>query len=120
MRRWQGVALKGLELSSAGQIDRGIIIPEKDNVDRIIATLGLKEMSQSTLIRKLCAMSQHNPTRKAVFEFDKLVRSIYTLDYIRDPQLQRDVHRSQNCIEAYHQLRSAISQVGGEAADRHH
>ena len=66
------------------------------------------------LIRKLCALSQHNPTRKAVFEFDKLVRSIYTLDYIRDPQLQRDVHRSQNRIEAYHQLRSAISQVGGK------
>ena len=72
-----------------------MITPEKDNVDRIIATLGLKEMSQSTLIRKLCALSQQNPTRKAVFEFDKLVRSIYTLDYIRDPQLQRDVHRSQ-------------------------
>ena len=71
-------------------------------------------MSQSTLIRKLRALSQHNPTRKAVFEFERLVRSIYTLDYIRDPQLQRDVHRSQNRIEAYHQLRSAISQVGGK------
>ena len=33
-------------LSPAGQIDRGLITPEKDNVDRIIATLGLKEMSQ--------------------------------------------------------------------------
>jgi len=91
-----------------------LITPEKDNVDRIIATLGLKEMSQSTLIRKLCALSQHNPTRNVVFEIDTLVRSIYTLDYIRDPQLQRDVHRSQNRIEAYHQLRSAISQVGGK------
>jgi hypothetical protein len=28
--------------------------------------------------------------------------------------LQRDVNRSQNRIEAYHQLRSAISQVGGK------
>jgi hypothetical protein len=28
--------------------------------------------------------------------------------------LQRDVHRSQNRVEAYHQLRSAISQVGGK------
>ena len=46
------------------------------------------------------------PTRKAIFEFDKLIRSIYTLDYLRDPQLQRDVHRSQNRIEAYHQLRA--------------
>ena len=101
-------------LSPAGQIDRCMIAAEKENIDRIIATLGLKEMSQSTLIRKLCALPQHNPTRKAVFEFDKLVRSIYTLDYLRDPQLQRDVHRSQNRIEAYHQLRAAIAQVGGK------
>ena len=71
-------------------------------------------MSQSTLVRKLCALPQHNPARKAVFEFDKLVRSIYTLDYLRNPQLQRDVHRSQNRIEAYHQLRAAIAQVGGK------
>ena len=48
-----------------------------------------------------------------VFEFDKLIRSIYTLRYLRDPQLQRNVHRSQNRIEEYHQLRSLIAQVSG-------
>jgi len=101
-------------LQPAGQIDRRVIAAEKDNIDRIIATLGLKEMSQSRLIRKLCALSQHNKTRKAVFEFDKLIRGIYTLEYFRDPRLQRDVHRSQNRIEAYHQLRSVIAQVGGK------
>ncbi|MBF8396341.1 Tn3 family transposase, partial [Pseudomonas aeruginosa] len=37
-----------------------------------------------------------NPTRRAIFEFDKLIRSIYTLRYLRDPQLERNVHRSQN------------------------
>lgn len=100
-------------LQPAGQINRQAIVAEKANIDRIVATLGLKEASQSTLVRKLCALSQHNPTRKAVFEFDKLVRSIYTLNYFRDAQLQRDVHRSQNRLEAYHQLRSAIAQVGG-------
>lgn len=42
------------------------------------------------------------------------MRSIYTLNYFRDAQLQRDVHRSQNRLEAYHQLRSAIAQVGGK------
>ncbi len=51
--------------------------------------------------------------RKAIFEFDKLIRSIYTLRYLRDPQLQRNVHRSQNRIEEYHQLRSVIAQVSG-------
>lgn len=96
------------------QIDLHLIKSEKANIDQIVATLGLKEMSQSTLIRKLCTVSQHNRTRKAIFEFDKLIRSIYTLRYLRDTQLQRDVHRSQNRVESYHQLRSFISQVSGK------
>ena len=97
----------------AGQIDLQAIINEKDNIDRIVATLALKEMTQGTLVRKLCTYDA-DPTRQAVFEYDKLVRSIYTLRYLRDPQLQRNVHRSQNRIESYHQLRSAIAQVGGK------
>lgn len=33
---------------------------------------------------------------------------------MRDPQIERDVHRSQNRIESYHQLRSYTSQVSGK------
>ena len=87
---------------------------EKANIDQIVATLGLKEITQGTLIRKLCTYTQPNPTRRAIFEFDKLIRSIYTLRYLRYPQLQRNVHRSQNRIESYHQLRLVITQVGGK------
>jgi TnpA family transposase len=101
-------------LQPVGQIDRTLIINEKPNIDRIIATLALKEMSQATLVRKLCTLSGHNQTRRAIFEYDKLKRSIYTLKYLRDPQLQRNVHRSQNRIESYHQLRSVITQVSGK------
>ena len=97
-----------------GQVDLPAIANENANIDQIVATLGLKEMTQGTLIRKLCTYTQPNPTRRAIFEFDKLVRSIYTLRYLRNPQLQRDVHRSQNRLESYHQLRAAIAQVGGK------
>ncbi len=93
-----------------GQVDLPVIVGEKPNMDQIVATLGLKEMTQSTLIRKLCTYTTMNPTRRAIFEFDKLVRSIYTLRYLRDPQLERNVHRSQNRIESYHQLRSTSLQ----------
>ena len=98
----------------AGQIDHSLIVSEQAHMDQVVATLGLKEMTQSTLIRKLCALPQKNRTRKAIFEFDKLVRSIYTLRYLRDPQIQRDVHRSQNRIESYHQLRAFIAQASGK------
>lgn len=97
-----------------GQIDRQLIVSEKPNIDQIVATLALKEMTQGTLIRKLCTYTAPNPTRRAIFEFDKLVRSIYTLRYPRNPQLERNVHRSQNRIESYHQLRSTIAQIGGK------
>jgi TnpA family transposase len=97
-----------------GQIDLQAILDEKTNIDQIVATLGLKEMTQGTLIRKLCTYSTSNPTRRAIFEFDKLIRSLYTLRYLRNPQLQRKIQRSQNRIESYHQLRSAIAQVGGK------
>jgi TnpA family transposase len=101
-------------IQPVGQIDRHLIVSEKANMDHIAATLGLKEMSQSVLMRKICTLSGHHRTRKAIFEFDKLIRSIYTLRYLRDPQLQRDVHRSENRIESYHQLRSTIAQVNGK------
>lgn len=102
------------QIRPVGQIDWQAILDEKANIDQIVATLGLKEMTQGSLIRKLCTYTAPNPTRRAIFEFDKLIRSIYTLRYLRDPQLERNVHRSQNRIESYHQLRSAIAQVGGK------
>jgi TnpA family transposase len=105
---------RGCLIQPAGRIDCQLIASEKENIDRVVATLGLKDMSQSVLVRKLCTLSPHNPTRKAIFEFDKLVRSIYTLKYLRDPQLQRSVHRSQNRIESYHQLRAFIAEVSGK------
>jgi TnpA family transposase len=103
----------GFLLPPAGQIDRRLIAAELGTIDRIVATLALKETSQATLVHKLCSLSSQNRTRKAIFEYDKLVRSLYTLEYIRSPKLQRDIHRSQNRIEAYHQLRAAIAQVAG-------
>ena len=101
-------------IQPAGRIELQAIENEKEGIAQIVATLALKDMTQATLIRKICTYSTSNPTRRAVFEYDKLVRSIYTLRYLRDPQLQRNVHRSQNRIESYHQLRAAIAQVGGK------
>lgn len=100
----------------AGQINKDIILEEENNIDRVVATLALKEISQSALIKKLCSLSPRNRTRKAIFEFDKLIRSIYTLKCALDPNILSDVHRSQNRIESYHTLRAAIAKGGGRKA----
>ena len=96
-------------LDAYGRIALQAIESEKEGIDQIVATLALKGMTQATLIRKVCTYSTPNPTRRAVFEYDKLIRSIYTLRYLRDAQLQRNVHRSQNRIESSHQLRAAVA-----------
>jgi TnpA family transposase len=102
------------------RIDIDLIRSEWNNIRKIMVTLAQKETTQHILMKKLCTYSYSNKTRKALFEFDKLVRSIYTLKYTMDQKLQRDVHRSQNRLEAYHQLRSAIAQVGGKKELRGH
>ena len=96
------------------QINRALIESEWPNLQRIIATLGLKEMTQSTLIKKLCTYTQEQRTRMALFEFDKLIRSIHTLKYFLDAKMQKDTHRSHNRVESYHQLRGAIAQTYGK------
>lgn len=99
-----------------GQINKKLIIDEKENMNQIVATLALKEISQSTLVRKLCALPPQNNTRKAIFEYNKILQSIYTLKCILDSAMLLHVHRSQNRIESYHNLRATISRAGGGKA----
>jgi hypothetical protein len=47
-----------------------------------------KEMTQSRLVCMLCTGTAPNPTRRAIFGVDKLIRNIYTLRYLCNPQLE--------------------------------
>lgn len=97
-------------------INKQLILEEKENINRIVATLALKEISQSMLVQKLCAQPKNHATRNAIFEYDKIIRSIYTLRCILDPTILENVHRSQNRVESYHGLRAAIAKITGRKA----
>ncbi len=103
-------------IKPAKAINKQLILDEKENIDRIVATLALKEIIQSMLIQKLCALPKNNATRNAIFEYDKLVRSIYTLRCILDSTILENVHRSQNRVESYHGLQAAIAKITGRKA----
>jgi hypothetical protein len=53
--------------------------------------------------------SRKNKTRRALWEYDNIIRSLYLLDYIDSPPLRRHVQRAMNRSESYHQLRRAVS-----------
>ena len=103
-----------LMIKPSSQVNQQLIIDEWDNILRILASLALKETSQSTIIRKLSSYSSKNPTLKALIEFDKIIMSIYMLNYINDIDLRRRVHRALNRGESFHQLRAGLLQISGK------
>ena len=102
------------DIKPRGEINRKLIEDEAENLERIIATLGSGEVSQASLIKKLCTYKQEYKTREALYEMDKLVRSNQILQQLVDPNLISTTHRSQNRLEAYHQLRADIAQAYGK------
>lgn len=55
------------------------------------------------------AYDRKNKTRRALWEYDNILKSLYLLDYIDSLPLRQNVQRALNRGESYHQLRRAIS-----------
>jgi len=91
------------------KINDKLIIPEWENVQRIMVSLALKTTTQSIIVGKLSNYARKNKTKRALWEYDNIIKSLYLLDYIDSPPLRSNVHRALNRGENYHQLRRAVS-----------
>jgi len=88
-----------------------VIIREWPNIQRILASLAQKEVTQATIVRKLSSYARQNQTKKALWELDAMRRTIHILNFIDDPVLRQSVQTALNRGEVYHRLRRAISYV---------
>jgi len=88
-----------------------LIVKEWPNIQRILASLAQKDVTQATVVRKLSSYARQNQTKKALWELDNICRSIYILDFIDDSTLRQSVQKALNRGEAYHRMRRAISYV---------
>ena len=93
------------------KINESLIISEWPNIQRILASLGQKEATQSTIVRKLSSYDRQNRTKKAMWELDSIYRTIYLLKFIDDVELRQSVQKALNRGEAYHRFRKAIAFV---------
>lgn len=100
-------------LKSKGTIDIKLIEEEWENIQRIIASLALKTTTQSTIIKKLSSYTRNNRTHQALIEYDKILKTLYILEYIDSPSLRRNVQKALNRGEGYHQLKRHIFYVHG-------
>lgn len=91
------------------KISDKLIIAEWENIGRIMVSLALKTTTQSIIVSKLSAYARKNKTRRALWEYDNIIKSLYLLDYVDSPPLRRNIQRALNRGENYHQLRRAIS-----------
>ena len=91
------------------RIKETLVISEWPNVQKIIASLALKETTQSIIIRKLSSYGRKNRTKKAMWELDNIVRSLYVLDFIDNISVRRNVQRVLNRGESYQQLKRMVS-----------
>jgi TnpA family transposase len=95
------------------KVSEELIIKEWPNIQRIMASLGCKEVTQSTIVRKLSSYRRQNQTKKALWELDHICQTLYILDFIDDVELRQSVQKALNRGEAYHRLRRAVAYVNG-------
>lgn len=88
-----------------------LIIRQWPNVQRILASLAQKEVTQAVIVRKLSSYARQNQTKKALWELDNICRTIHILNFIDDSVLRQSVQKALNRGEAYHRMRRAISYV---------
>ena len=94
-------------------IKENLIIEEWDNFQRILASLGIKTTTQSTIIKKLSSTKRNNRTKSAIVEYDNIVETYHKLRYIDDPVFQKQINTVLNRGEHVNKLRKHIFHADG-------
>ena len=90
------------------KINTRLIKEEWENIQKIIVSLALKSTTQSTIIGKLSSYERKNRTKKALWEFDNIIKTLYILNYVDSPYLRQNVQKAINRGESHHKLKKAI------------
>ncbi|KEH46227.1 Mobile element protein [Bacillus thuringiensis serovar kurstaki str. HD-1] len=91
------------------KINTDLIVKEWDNIKRIMVSLALKTTTQNVIVRKLSSYARKNQTKRALWEYDNIIKSLYFLEYIDSLSLRQNVQKSLNRGESYHKLRRSVS-----------
>lgn len=101
---------KGL-ITPKGQVDLKLIKSQKREITRVLLSLILQHNTQATIIRKLSSHKRNLRLKTALWEYNKIFKSIHVLNLIDDESLRHKIRRARNRTEAYHQLQRMIRKV---------
>ena len=77
----------------------------------ILLSLLLQENTQSTIVKKINSSARYSGLKKALFEYNKLLKSIHILNLIDNVALRKAIRTARNRTEAYHQLQGLIRKI---------
>jgi TnpA family transposase len=93
------------------QINKSLIKSNKTWITRVLLSLILQENTQTTLVRKLSSHERYARLNAALFEYNKIFKSIHVLSMINDINLRKAIKAARNRTESYHQLQGMIRKV---------
>lgn len=103
------------------RVNQDLIISQWDELLRLGGSLKFGHATASLLLAKLQTGSRHNALARGLLEYGRLIRTLFILRYLADPELQRRVHRQLNKGESLHALRRRILYANeGHIRRRHH
>ena len=97
-----------LDLKPKKKFNTRIIIEEWENIQKIMISLGIKKTTQSIITGKLSSHTHKSKTKKALWEYNRILKGIYLLDYLDSSELRQGVQKALNRVESYHQLKRAV------------
>jgi TnpA family transposase len=83
-----------------GVIDREHIAVHWDQLLRLATSIRTGTTTSSAMLKKLSAYPRQNGLAKAVREIGRIERTLFTLDWIKNPELRRRAHLGLNKGEA--------------------
>jgi TnpA family transposase len=101
-------AYPALEPMIAGRINVALIRAHWPEILRIITSIRTGTVTASVIMRQLAAHPRQNGVANALRELGRLERTLFTLDWIDDPELRRTTGQELNKGEARNSLARAV------------
>lgn len=71
----------------------------------------MQENTQTTLVRKLNTHAGYSSLKKALFDYNEILRSTHILNLIDNMELRKAIRTARNRTEAYHQLQGGLRKI---------
>ncbi|MGO8846234.1 MAG: Tn3 family transposase [Methylocella sp.] len=101
-------AYSALEPMIAGRINVALIRAHWQEILRIAASIKTGAVSASLIMRQLASYPRQNGVAAALRELGRMERTIFTLDWIEDPELRRHTGQELNKGESRNSLSRAV------------